>query len=77
MDCSAFTHVLEASNPAGVLTPELKPVIAQAVQLEEPTVVVVDGEEDLAPLYIHLVFRSMRLCSTANPALVWLLNRAV
>ena len=54
VDCSAFTHVLEASNPAGVLTPELKAVIAQASQLEEPTVVVVDGEEDLAPLYIHL-----------------------
>lgn len=54
VDLSPFTHRLHASNPAGVLTPELKQVVAHAAQLEEPTVVVVDGEEDLAPLYIHL-----------------------
>ena len=54
VDISAFTHLLRAPNPAGVLTPELKDVIAEAAHLEEPTVVVVDGEEDLAPLFIHL-----------------------
>ena len=54
VDLSPFTHVMEAPNPAGVLTPELKEVIFEAAQLEEPTVIVVDGEEDLAPLYIHL-----------------------
>ena len=54
VDLSSFDHVLEATNPAGVLTPELKAVIAHAAHLEQPSVVVVEGEEDLAPLFIHL-----------------------
>ncbi len=54
VDLSAFHHVLNASNPPGVLTPSLQKAVAQACRLEEPVVVVVDGEEDLAPLYIHL-----------------------
>ena len=54
VDLSAFSYVLHASNPAGVLTPSLRQAVAQAAVLEEPVVVVVDGEEDLAPLYIHL-----------------------
>jgi phosphopantetheine adenylyltransferase/uncharacterized protein (UPF0218 family) len=54
VDLSAFTHVLHASNPAGVLTPSLRGAVAQAAVLEEPVIVVVEGEEDLAPLYVHL-----------------------
>ena len=54
VDVRAFTHVLEAVNPAGLLTPELRTAIEQASTLEEPVVVVVDGEEDLAPLFVHL-----------------------
>lgn len=54
VDLSAFSHVLHASNPAGVLTPSLREAVAQAAVLEEPVVVVVEGEEDLAPLYVHL-----------------------
>lgn len=54
VNLNAFSHVLEASNPPGVLTPELNEAITTAVTLEQPTVVVVDGEEDLAPLFIHL-----------------------
>jgi uncharacterized protein (UPF0218 family) len=54
VNLSAFTHVLHASNPAGVLTPSLRGAVAQAAVLEEPVVVVVEGEEDLAPLYVHL-----------------------
>lgn len=54
VDLSPFTHRIRATNPAGELTPELKDAVAQAAQLEEPVVVVVEGEEDLAPLYIHL-----------------------
>ena len=54
VDVRAFAHVLEAVNPAGLLTPELRTAIEQASALEEPVVVVVDGEEDLAPLFVHL-----------------------
>lgn len=54
VDLSAFTHVLHASNPAGVLTPSLRQAVAHAAVLEEPVAVVVDGEEDLAPLFVHL-----------------------
>ena len=54
VDLSAFTHVLHASNPAGLLTPDLRQAVAQAAVLEEPVAVVVDGEEDLAPLFVHL-----------------------
>jgi len=54
VDLSPFTHRIRAANPAGELTPELKNAVAQAAHLEEPVVVVVEGEEDLAPLYIHL-----------------------
>lgn len=54
VDVSRFPHRLGATNPAGVLTPDLRAAIEQASSLEEPVVVEVDGEEDLAPLYIHL-----------------------
>ena len=54
VDLEAFAHVLTARNPAGVLTAELNEAIITAATLEQPTLVVVDGEEDLAPLFIHL-----------------------
>ena len=54
MDLAAFHHVLHAENPPGVLTPSLQLAVAEAASLEQPVVVVVDGEEDLAPLFIHL-----------------------
>ncbi len=37
-------------NPAGVLTDDLLTALADAIDAEEPTVLVVDGEEDLAAL---------------------------
>jgi uncharacterized protein (UPF0218 family) len=37
-----------------MLTPSLRGAVAQAAVLEEPVIVVVEGEEDLAPLYVHL-----------------------
>ena len=54
VDLSMFSHRLHADNPAGVLTPSLREAIAKATTLEEPVAVVVNGEEDLAPLFIHL-----------------------
>lgn len=50
-----FTHVLHAINPAGELTPSLYDSIRVALDLEGSTVIVVDGEEDLAPLLVHLL----------------------
>ena len=54
VDLSLFTHLLHAENPAGVLTPSLRKAVEHAAALEDPVAVVVDGEEDLAPLFIHL-----------------------
>ena len=56
-----------AVNPPGLLTPELRTAIEQASALEEPVVVVVDGGEDLAPLFVHLPSLSMPWCSTVSP----------
>ena len=51
----AFDHVLHAVNPAGQLTPSLFQAVQAAVGLEGTVAVVVEGEEDLAPLFIHLM----------------------
>lgn len=50
-----FTHRLTATNPAGELTPSLHRAIQHALGNDGSTVIVVDGEEDLAPLFIHLL----------------------
>ena len=52
---TAFANVLHAVNPAGVLTPSMLEALEVAMANDEPTVVVVDGEEDLAPLFVHLL----------------------
>tara|TARA_B100000963_G_scaffold338804_1_gene336007 strand:+ start:240 stop:1262 length:1023 start_codon:yes stop_codon:yes gene_type:complete len=49
----AFTNTLRAVNPAGHLTPSLIQAIEVALSNENPTVIDVDGEEDLAPIIIH------------------------
>ena len=54
VDLSSFTHLLHAKNPAGVLTPSLRKAVENAAALEDPVAVMVDGEEDLAPLFVHL-----------------------
>jgi len=50
-----FGKVLHAENPAGVLTPSLLTALRTALVEDAPVVVVVDGEEDLAPLFVHLL----------------------
>ena len=55
VDLRAFGTVLRAENPAGVLTPSLFSAVREALSDEVPVVVVVDGEEDLAPLFIHVL----------------------
>ena len=55
VNIGAFGTVLHAENPAGVLTPSLLGAVREALSDEVPVVVVVDGEEDLAPLFIHVL----------------------
>lgn len=50
----AFGNILHAVNPAGELTPSLCEAIQSAMKADGSTVIVVDGEEDLAPLFVHL-----------------------
>ncbi|HJM55348.1 MAG TPA: pantetheine-phosphate adenylyltransferase [Poseidonia sp.] len=50
-----FASIINAENPPGQLTPSLLTAIEQACSSDEPTLIDVEGEEDLAPLYIHLV----------------------
>ena len=45
-----LNHPLEAVNPAGTITASLIEVIQQALSLDPPVKIVVDGEEDLAVL---------------------------
>jgi uncharacterized protein (UPF0218 family)/phosphopantetheine adenylyltransferase len=57
-DCvstSVFVHVLAAENPPGLLTPSLRGAIENAIFADESVVIEVEGEEDLAPILIHLI----------------------
>ena len=53
IDSSKFINVLDATNPAGHLTPSLIDAVEGALSNDESTVINVDGEEDLAPIIIH------------------------
>jgi len=55
VDVAPFDHVLHAVNPPGQLTPSLFQAIGDAIGANQPTVIVVEGEEDLAPLFVHLL----------------------
>ena len=55
VDTSHFPVRMTASSPAGVLTPNLLEQLERALHAEEACVMTVDGEEDMAPLYLHLL----------------------
>ena len=55
VDTSHFPIQMAASSPAGVLTPNLLEQLDLALRAEDPCVMVVEGEEDMAPLYLHLL----------------------
>ena len=55
VDLSAFPLRRDAASPAGVLTPNLLAELEASLQADVPCVLVVDGEEDMAPLYLHLL----------------------
>ncbi len=50
---SSFEQVLYAKNPAGLLTPSLFTACSDAISSDLSTLIVVDGEEDMAPMYLH------------------------
>ena len=55
VNTSIFAHNLAAENPPGLLTPSLRDAIENAIYADESVVIEVDGEEDLAPILIHLI----------------------
>ena len=55
VDLAPFPIQMRATSPPGVLTPNLLAQLERALHAEEPCVMVVDGEEDMAPLYLHLL----------------------
>jgi len=55
VDLSSFDVLLDAKNPAGQITPSLITAIATALHNDQTTCIEVDGEEDLAPIVIHLL----------------------
>ena len=55
VDISEFSLILSAKNPAGEVTPSLIESVDAALHSDQTTCIEVDGEEDLAPLIIHLL----------------------
>ena len=55
IEVESFDILLSAENPAGQITPQLMDSIEVALANETPTCIEVNGEEDLAPLIIHLL----------------------
>lgn len=53
IDSSRFTNILSAINPAGHIMPSLIDAVENALSKDEPTIINVEGEEDLAPIIIH------------------------
>ena len=55
VDTSKFEIILNASNPPGQITPSLFRAVASALHNDQTTCIEVEGEEDLAPIVIHLL----------------------
>jgi cytidyltransferase-like protein len=55
VDLTPFPLRRDATSPAGVLTPDLLTQLEDSLRDDAPCVLVVDGEEDMAPLYLHLL----------------------
>ena len=55
VDTNNFEIILNASNPPGQITPSLFRAVANALHNDQTTCIEVEGEEDLAPIVIHLL----------------------
>ena len=56
---SLFDNIIQCSNPPGMLTKSLfhscKEAMNNWVEKSQTTLILVDGEEDLAPLFLHVL----------------------
>ena len=55
VDLSKFDIILNAKNPPGQITPSLFEAASKALHNDQTTCIEVEGEEDLAPIVIHLL----------------------
>jgi len=55
LDRELFPHLSTCTNPPGLITADLKLATKVALLNSRPTLIVVKGEEDLAPIIIHLL----------------------
>ncbi len=55
VDLSMFDIQLGADNPAGQITPSLIESIEKALHNDQTTCIDVNGEEDLAPIIVHML----------------------
>ena len=55
IDSTEFDHHLTCVNPAGLLTPDLKRAVRESLSNQGTTLLEVEGEEDLAPIVVHLL----------------------
>lgn len=55
LDRELFPHLSTCLNPPGLITADLKLTTKVALLNSSPTLIVVNGEEDLAPIIVHLL----------------------
>ena len=55
VDRTVWDNVMECSNPPGMLTDDLINICRQAVESDGSTMILVEGEEDLAPIPLHML----------------------
>ena len=59
IDQSLYDHIINSNNPPGMLTRSLfescQVAISNWTKKKEKTLIIVDGEEDLAPLLLHIL----------------------
>jgi len=55
VDLNGFDVLLAANNPPGQITPSLIDAVAAALHNDQTTCIQVEGEEDLAPIIVHLL----------------------
>tara|TARA_B100001113_G_scaffold349270_1_gene344407 strand:+ start:770 stop:1819 length:1050 start_codon:yes stop_codon:yes gene_type:complete len=53
-DFQGYQKIIECKNPAGKITPEFSSCLISAAKSQHKTIINVNGEEDLAPLILHL-----------------------
>lgn len=55
LDRTVFPSLFTCNSPAGIISSDLKITIKSALNCNDKALVVVNGEEDLAPIIVHLL----------------------